>query len=138
MGIPPSRIYHHVRVLENAGLLELVESRPKRGTVERIYRTAAQSFLAPNEMFGDQEEIDSQRIAEMMRAGKREDAPFQPTTVSTAFRVHPKNAVKIQGRVIAFLTRLNREYGLEEEAGEAIALSVVLTSPRTLPREMIG
>src|SRR4051812_6915846 len=40
LGLPPTRLYHHVHALERAGLLHLRETRRKRGTEERYYETA--------------------------------------------------------------------------------------------------
>ena len=40
LGLPPTRLYHHVHALEQAGLLRLRETRRKRGTEERYYETA--------------------------------------------------------------------------------------------------
>lgn len=34
---PPTRLYHHVNALERAGLLQLKETRPRRGVVEKWY-----------------------------------------------------------------------------------------------------
>jgi len=39
LGVPRQRVNYHLRALEDAGLLELVEERPRRGCVERILRT---------------------------------------------------------------------------------------------------
>jgi transcriptional regulator with XRE-family HTH domain len=44
LGVPPTRVYHHVQVLERSGLIELVETRRKRGTLEKIYRSVASVF----------------------------------------------------------------------------------------------
>ncbi len=44
LGQPPTRLYHHVNALERAGLLHLRETRPNRGTTEKWYEAAAQSF----------------------------------------------------------------------------------------------
>ncbi len=40
----PSRLYHHVAVLEDAGLLEITSTRKVRGTVEKHYRAVAARF----------------------------------------------------------------------------------------------
>jgi predicted transcriptional regulator len=40
LGVPPTRLYHHVHALERAGLLRLRETRRKRGTEEKYYETA--------------------------------------------------------------------------------------------------
>jgi len=44
MGEKAPRLYRHVDALVAEGLLELVEEKPKRGTVERYYRTVASRF----------------------------------------------------------------------------------------------
>jgi DNA-binding transcriptional ArsR family regulator len=44
LGLPPTRLYHHVAALERAGLLELRETRPNRGTVEKYFGTAKPSL----------------------------------------------------------------------------------------------
>lgn len=38
LGLPRQRVNYHLRVLESAGLVELVEERRRRGCVERILR----------------------------------------------------------------------------------------------------
>lgn len=40
LGQPPTRLYHHVNLLERVGLLRLVETRPNRGTVEKYFEAA--------------------------------------------------------------------------------------------------
>jgi len=41
LGQPPTRLYHHVNLLERVGLLRLVETRPNRGTVEKYFEVAS-------------------------------------------------------------------------------------------------
>ncbi|GAA4198573.1 hypothetical protein GCM10022252_49230 [Streptosporangium oxazolinicum] len=43
--LPRQRVGYHFRVLEEAGLIELVEERPRRGFVERFMRVTANAFL---------------------------------------------------------------------------------------------
>ena len=45
LGLPRQRLNYHLRVLERAGLLELVEERQRRGCIERILRAAAGAFV---------------------------------------------------------------------------------------------
>ncbi|WP_239161975.1 ArsR/SmtB family transcription factor [Acrocarpospora phusangensis] len=45
LGLPRQRVGYHFRVLEQAGLIELVEERPRRGCVERIMRASANALL---------------------------------------------------------------------------------------------
>jgi DNA-binding transcriptional ArsR family regulator len=51
IGEKPSRIYHHVELLERAGLLQLVETRRKRGTTERYLAPVAKAFVVDRELF---------------------------------------------------------------------------------------
>lgn len=41
LGRKPTGLYHHVRVLEEAGLVRVTETRRKRGTIEKYYRAVA-------------------------------------------------------------------------------------------------
>ncbi len=47
----PTKLYHHVQILADAGLLSLVEKRQKRGTTERYYRAAAKQFSVDRHIF---------------------------------------------------------------------------------------
>ncbi len=51
LGEKAPRLYRHVDALVDEGLLELVEERPKRGTVERYFRTIASRFEVDPELF---------------------------------------------------------------------------------------
>ncbi len=44
MGEKAPRLYRHVDALVEAGLLELIKEQPKRGTIERYYKTIASRF----------------------------------------------------------------------------------------------
>lgn len=71
MGEKAPRLYRHVDALFGAGLLKLVEERPKRGTVERYYRTIASRFEVDPELFTTSVEQRDEGI-EMMRSLFRE------------------------------------------------------------------
>lgn len=45
LGLPRQRVNHHLRALEAAGLVELVEERPRRGLTERLLRRRADVLL---------------------------------------------------------------------------------------------
>jgi DNA-binding transcriptional ArsR family regulator len=45
LGLPRQKLNYHLRVLEQARLLELVEERPRRGCTERILRASAGAFV---------------------------------------------------------------------------------------------
>ena len=71
MGEKAPRLYRHVDALFDAGLLELVEEKPKRGTVERYYRTIASRFEVDRELFTTSAENQDEGL-EMMRSLIRE------------------------------------------------------------------
>ncbi|GIH96506.1 ArsR/SmtB family transcription factor [Planobispora siamensis] len=45
LDLPRQRVNYHFKALEQAGLIELVEERPRRGFAERIMRATANAFL---------------------------------------------------------------------------------------------
>lgn len=47
----PTRLYHHVEILEKAGLVRLVGTRPKRGTLEKYYQAVARQFRVESSLF---------------------------------------------------------------------------------------
>ena len=44
-GLARQKVNYHLRALEDAGFLELVETRPRRGCLERVLRTSARAFV---------------------------------------------------------------------------------------------
>jgi DNA-binding transcriptional ArsR family regulator len=47
----PTKLYHHVETLAQAGLLKLVRTQQKRGTTERYYQAAAKQFSVHRNIF---------------------------------------------------------------------------------------
>jgi DNA-binding transcriptional ArsR family regulator len=45
IGEKPTKLYHHVDTLESAGLIKLVRTQKKRGTVEKYYEAVARRFV---------------------------------------------------------------------------------------------
>ena len=45
LGLPRQQLNYHLRLLEEEGLVEAVEERQRRGCVERVLRTIAQSYV---------------------------------------------------------------------------------------------
>jgi DNA-binding transcriptional ArsR family regulator len=56
--LPRQRVGYHLRVLEEAGLIELVEERPRRGFVERVMRVTANAFLVDPGVLAPSDEGD--------------------------------------------------------------------------------
>jgi DNA-binding transcriptional ArsR family regulator len=53
LDLPRQRVGYHLRLLEQAGLVEVVEQRQRRGCVERIMRATAGSFLVDPGVMND-------------------------------------------------------------------------------------
>lgn len=51
LGEQSNRLYHHVAILEQAGLVQIVETRQNRGTIEKYYRAVASKFHVDRNLF---------------------------------------------------------------------------------------
>lgn len=59
LGIPPAKLYYHVKMLENHGLLEAAETRIVSGIVEKLYRVTAQRISVSNELFESEKDRET-------------------------------------------------------------------------------
>jgi DNA-binding transcriptional ArsR family regulator len=50
--IPQTTLYRHINALVEGGLLKIVDEKPIRGTIERIYALPAPPSLAPEDLHG--------------------------------------------------------------------------------------
>jgi predicted transcriptional regulator len=50
LGEKPTKLYHHVEILAQAGLIKLVKTRQNRGTVEKYYQTVARKFAVDQQL----------------------------------------------------------------------------------------
>ncbi len=83
MGEKAPRLYRHVDALYDAGLLKLVEEKPKRGTVERYYRTIASRFEVDPALFAPSGGNQNEAV-EMMRSLLRDTESDLVNLLSTA------------------------------------------------------
>lgn len=74
------RINYHVRALNDVGLIELAEERPRRGLTERIYRPVGRGFAIDPSVLG------SLDIGEMPEPGDRWAAAFAISLASRTTR----------------------------------------------------
>jgi DNA-binding transcriptional ArsR family regulator len=63
LGQSRQRLNYHVRELEKAGLVELVELRPRRGCVERVVRATARAVMVDPDASGDLRTATQDRFA---------------------------------------------------------------------------
>jgi len=52
LGLPRQVVNYHLKALEDAGVVEFVEERPRRGMKERLMRATARSYLISPEAMG--------------------------------------------------------------------------------------
>lgn len=52
LGMPRQKVNYHLRELEKAGLVELLEERQRRGCVERVFRPTATAFVIDPALLG--------------------------------------------------------------------------------------
>ncbi|MCO1658540.1 winged helix-turn-helix domain-containing protein [Pseudonocardia humida] len=63
IGQSRQRVNYHLRELEKAGLVELVETRPRRGRIERIVRATARTVVIVPEVVGEVPVDEQDRFA---------------------------------------------------------------------------
>jgi DNA-binding transcriptional ArsR family regulator len=63
LGEKPTRLYHHMDALSEAGLIRLVDTRQVRGTVEKYYRSVGRAFRADPAIFRQADADDEQNQA---------------------------------------------------------------------------
>jgi DNA-binding transcriptional ArsR family regulator len=103
LGLPRQRVNYHLRTLEAAGFLELVEERPRRGCIERVLRTSAKAFIVDPGMIAPARRPVSGDAAR--RAAAHQDRFAAETLVEAASSV-VRDVSRMQGRASAQGTRL--------------------------------
>jgi DNA-binding transcriptional ArsR family regulator len=58
LGESVTKLYRHVDALFDAGLLEIIEEKQKRGTIERTFGSVAQRFEADHALFSEDDSGD--------------------------------------------------------------------------------
>ena len=53
LGLSRQRVNYHLRSLEDHGLVQLVEERPRRGLTERVMRSSARGYALSPELLGE-------------------------------------------------------------------------------------
>lgn len=131
LGEKPTRLYHHVAQLEEAGLLELVGTRPVRGTTEKYYRSVGRAFAASPALFRGPEgagpvremidrilsetraELEALRLDEV-----EEDDPLGPLVGRARLSIPVSRVRELRERLHAWLTECRDEPGPGESEGE--------------------
>lgn len=66
LGEKPTRLYHHVDLLEKAGLIRLTHTRQNRGTTEKYYEAIARQFRADADLFSEEQSEDQDNAIRSM------------------------------------------------------------------------
>lgn len=134
LGEPQTKLYRHVDALLDAGLIEVTRERPKRGTVERWFRTVARRFtVAEGLLAGDrpEDEFDSVRDllrsaeSEILRALREHDETVPPTVARLRAKVTPEQLETLRGRLSAWLDELESE-NAHGEGAETIDIGAMI------------
>lgn len=73
LGESVTKLYRHVDALHDAGLLEIVSERQKRGAIERTFQAVARRFEADYSLFGDETgEEGTSAAREVLRSAETE------------------------------------------------------------------
>lgn len=129
--LPRQQVGYHLRELEQAGLVELVEERRKGNCIERLVRTAARSFVISPTALG---KLGGEPNPTLAHERDRFSAAFLVSLAAKAVRdlaVLYTRATKAKKRVatmaleteIRFATAESRNAFAEELAGEVARLA---------------
>ena len=130
LGRPPGAIYHHVRMLEQGGLIVEVERRAGTRRPEAVYATAAErlAVAAGASPSADQQALQALR-AVLRQAGRDVDAAFALGTAKLKGRFHalqlsaplgPRDVKQVLALLGRIDTLLRRSTGSPSKPGAVI------------------
>ncbi|MEM1175679.1 MAG: helix-turn-helix domain-containing protein [Pseudomonadota bacterium] len=131
---PLTKLYRHVDALLDAGIIKVTRETPKRGTVERQFRTTARRFEVDQGLFaadradqvvGPVQEILSDTEGEIVDALETMDAELEPVLVRMAMKGSPERLRELRESLLQWVESVSAETGELEgndiEAGCLIA-----------------
>jgi predicted transcriptional regulator len=112
LDVPPTRLYYHFNLLEEAGIIEVVETRKAGAMLQKIYQSCARGFRPSAKMAqGDYEPHELAKItAGVVLDGARVDA--EEGLTEHFARIRSGNDSKLPGsfgRSLAFMTEEQAE-----------------------------
>src|SRR5262245_56670652 len=87
LGETPTKLYHHVATLEQAGVIELIETKRNRGTIEKYYRPVAKKFAVDRKLLTVSPAMEE--------AVEKLQAMFSGALEATIAEVHQSIAAKL-------------------------------------------
>lgn len=124
LGESLTKLYRHVDALQDAGLIEVIQETPKRGTVERSFRAVAQRFEVDHSLLGNSAgSADLQPIRELLRESESEilTALADPQTANDESMTLAKLRIKASPEKLAEIRESLNEWleKIQEEDDEA-------------------
>jgi DNA-binding transcriptional ArsR family regulator len=129
LGLSRQRVNYHLRALEHAGLVELVEERRRRGCTERILAARADAFVVDPAVLGALRSVDAQDrhaaehligaasdvvrdVARMQAAADRSGTRLLTFTLETeVLFASPADIERFAGRLADLLAETAAEHG---------------------------
>lgn len=117
LGESVTKLYRHVDALHDAGLIEIIEEKQKRGTIQRTFRAVAQRFEADHSLFTDAPgDTGTDAAREMLRvsvneilnvlANARDDDEEQAIVMRIRGRATPEKIAELQTTLQGWLDTL--------------------------------
>jgi DNA-binding transcriptional ArsR family regulator len=132
LGTGRQRINYHLRALEEAGLVKLVEERQRRGCVERVLVATANNFVVDPSLMRRPDAVDAQDrfaaehliataggvvrdVARMQAAADEEDKRLLTFTIETEVRfAEPSDVERFTTTVARLIGRAAAEFSPEK------------------------
>ena len=149
------RVNYHLRALENAGLLELVEARQRRGCIERILAARAQAFVvdpavvggrgrraisaAAQDRFAAEHLIDTagdvvRQVARMQARAERQRTRLLTFTMDTELSfATPQDFERFTTELADFLARQGQKHGAPDTSRRYRIVVGAHPAPRRQP-----
>jgi len=125
LGIPKGTAGHHLKVLERAGLVQVVRTRQVRAVTERYYGRVARLFVIRCDDEGDEDALVPFLAATSLRAAADELAAAG--IVSTQALIHTRLSPADARRFVRRLEKLVSDFRTSEDPdGEPMALAIAL------------
>jgi DNA-binding transcriptional ArsR family regulator len=123
------KVGHHIKVLREAGLIEVVEERPVRAVTERFYGLSYERLRFNAN--------DSDRLQFTLAQAAREalptaDQPFDPPAVFLTVRMSPERAADFNRRVLELAEEFGQDSNDQAVDVYGLTASVFLTDTPTI------
>jgi hypothetical protein len=152
LDVAPTKLYYHVNLLEERGLLRVVDTQIVSGIIEKRYQVAARRYRVDDNMLSggaEDERFDAligsffqmahDEIRQSMRAGlvdlRDRSKPHHGTLARLDFCLTAEQAEGLYGRLEAVIEEYQALSTANEadEAGQAYALTLTFFPVRTTP-----